>query len=276
MDRSKLSAIVMVALMISQYSQGAAAAETAKGPLTAAEKTHCRAQLAAYNDSATAFNVELTKLRALEAEFDALRAEVKKDEAAMAPGDNAAMESLNAKIGRNNELVEQHTQMSGSIKAKAIENTQRSEQFFAACENRPAAPPPPPLSPPPDSVCGSANGPKDVRRQIDATFVEIRANEKQRQDEVERVADARAKAQSWSKEKRSKVYLDMLMSPRFAAFEREKQPYVRELMSILVSKSTSPKDDCRILQRIAATLPHIKAINTRQYAFMADAIRVAK
>jgi hypothetical protein len=93
---------------------------------------------------------------------------------------------------------------------------------------------------------------------------------------VERVADTRAKAQSWSAEKRSKIWLQLLVSPKFMAFEREKQPFVQELMRILASKPKNGQEECRLVQRIAAMLPAIKAINARQYAFMAGEIRVAK
>lgn len=275
MKRSTLSAIFVVSLLLSQHAQ-CADAEAAKAPLTAAEKEQCRAQLAEFNQNVRAYNAKLDEIKAFETEIDALSAELEKESPAVDRRDNAAMQALNAKIGKNNDLVAQHEEMVSLIKEMASENKQRSAQFREACENRPAAVPPPSQKQPSDSACSTTAGAKDVERQIEATFVQLRADEKQHQAEVERAAQARAKTQSWSAEKRSKVWLDLLVSPKFMAFEREKQPYVQELMRVMGSKPKNGQDECRLVQRIAATLPAIKAINARQYKFMADEIRVAK
>jgi hypothetical protein len=275
MKRFKILAIFVGAMALSLQAQSADG-EAAKGPLSAAEKAQCLAQLNEFNQGVRVYNAELDQIKALEVEIDALRAELEKEQAAVDQRDSAALKALNAKIGKNNELVEWHEQMSSSIKAKASENKQRSEQFREACENRLPAPPRPAQLQSTDAACSSATGAKDVERKIEATFATIRADEKEHQAEVERVADTRAKAQSWSAEKRSKIWLQLLGSPKFMAFERQKQPYVQDLMRILVSKPKNGQEECRLVQRIAAMLPAIKAINARQYAFMADEIRVAK
>lgn len=113
-------------------------------------------------------------------------------------------------------------------------------------------------------MCNSTTGAKDVERQIEATFVELRADEKQRQAEVERIAHARAKAQSCNNEKRGKIWLQLLISPKFMAFEPEKRPYVQQPMRVMGSKPKNGQEDCRLLRRIAAALPAIKAINAWQ------------
>lgn len=275
MKRSTLSAILVVALLLSQQAQGAGA-ESAKGPFTAAERAQCQAQLTEFNQGVRAYNAKLDELRGLEAEFGALSAALEKETAAVDRSDSVAMEALNAKIGKNNELVERHTQMGLLIKEMASEHKQRAAQFHEECENRPAALPPPSQTLSSASACSSAAGAKSAGSQIEATFAEMRADEKRHQAEVDRVAKAQAKAQSWSDEKRGKVWLQLLGSPKFMAFEREKQPYVQELMRVIGSKPKSGQEECRLIQRIAAMLPAIKAINARQYAFMADEIRVAK
>lgn len=275
MKRFKLTAILVVSLVLSQHSQSAEA-ESAKGPLTAAEKAQCRAQLTEFNQGVLAYNAEVDAIKALEAEVNASSAAIEKDQAAVDRRDSAAMQALNAQIGKNNELVARHEQMGLSLKAMSSENKQRSAQFSEACKNRPLALSPSSKTQPSDSVCSSTTGAKAVKRHIEATFVEMRADEKKRQAEVDRVAQARAKAQSWSDEKRGKIWLQLLGSPKFMAFQREKQPYMEELMRVLGSKPKNGQEECRLVQRIAATLPAIKAINARQYAFMADEIRVAK
>lgn len=265
----------LISLMLSPHAQGAGD-ESAKGPLTAAGKAQCQAQLTEYNRNVQAYNAKLDEIKALEAEFHALGAELEKEEAAVDRRDSSAMQALNAKIGKSNELVERHEQMGLSIKAMASENKQRATQFREECENRVVAQLPPSQSQPSNSVCGSADGAKGVERQIEATFVELRADEKQRQAEVDRAYQARAKAQSWTDEKRGKFWVQLLASPKFMALEREKRPYMQELMRILGSKPKNGEEECRLIQRIAATLPAIKAINARQYRFMVDEIGVAK
>lgn len=278
----KLSAICVVMLALSPYAQ-CANSEPAKGPLTAAERDQCRSQLGEVHQSLRTYNEKVGEIKALEAEVDTLRAEIDKETAAVDRRDDVAMQALNAKIRKNNELVERHEQMSAVITAMAGESKQRAEQFSETCDNRPPASTPAralqtPASQkqPADAACSSAAGAKDVQRQIEATFAEIRADEKQRQAEVERVAQARAKAQSWSKEKQSNVWFQLLASPKFMAFEREKQPYVQEMMRVIASKPKSVQEECLLVQRIAAMMPAIRAINARQYTFMADEIRATK
>jgi len=275
MKRFKLSAILVFSLVLSQHAQSAEA-ESANGPLTAAEKAQCRAQLIELNQGALAYNAELDAIKALEAEINALSSAIEKDKAAVDRRDSAAMQALNAQIGKNNELVARHEQMGASLKTMSSENKQRFAQFSEACENRPLALSPSSKTQPSGSVCSTTTGAKAVERQIESIFVEMRADEKKHQAEVDRVAQARAKAQSWSDEKRGKIWLQLLVSPKFMAFEREKQPYREELMRVLGSKPKNGQEACRLVQRIAATLPAVKAINARQYAFMADEIRVAK
>lgn len=275
MKRLKLSAILVVALVLSHNAQSAEA-ESAKSALTAADKAQCLTQLTGFNQRVLAYNAEVDAIKALEAEVNALHATIEKDQAAVDRHDSAAMQALNAQIGKSNELVARHAQMKVSLKAMSNENKNRLVQFSQACENRPLAASPASTTPPADAACRSATGAKGVERQIEATFVAMRADEKKHQDEVDRVALARAKTQSWSADKRGKIWLQLLGSPTFMAFQREKQPYMDELMRVVGSKPRNGQEECRLVQRIAAMLPAIKSINARQYAFMADEIRVAK
>ena len=269
----KTTHIILATLLLIAQS---ANAQAVKGPLTPAELAQCQAQLTEFNQNVRANKAKADEVRALEAEIDALGAALEKEVAAVDRRDRAAMEALNAKIGKNNELVEQHEKMVVLVNTMMNENKQRRELYRETCENRPLAQRPSSQSQPADSVCNSATGTKDVQRQLETAFAEIRADEKRHQAEVDRVAQARAKTQSWNREQQGKIWFQILGSPKFTAFEREKRPYVQELLGILGSKPKNGQEECRLLQRIAATLPAIKAINARQYAFMADEIRVAK
>ncbi|XLZ72036.1 hypothetical protein ABT364_08755 [Massilia sp. SR12] len=273
--RSTLLALLALSLVQTQHAQSADA-EVPKGPLTAAEYAQCKVQLTEFNENVRANNAKLVEIRALEVEVEAVRAELNKEEAAVDRRDRTAMDALNAKIGKNNELVEQHEKMTLLIDRLVSENKQRGAAYSEACENRPLVQRPTAPTQPADSACNSTTSAKDVQRHLEATFVEIRANEKRHQAEVERVAQAQAKAQSWNREKQGKIWLQILGSPKFMAFEREKRPFVQELLGIVGSKPKNAHEECRILQRIAAMLPAIKAINARQYASMADEMRVAK
>lgn len=282
MKRLNLSTVFVVSLLLSQQAQ-CAEAESAKGPLTAAEIAQCEAQRIEFNQGVETYKTKVGEIKALEDEIDTTSAALEKEAAAVNRRDNAAMDDLNAKIGRHNEEIKRHELMISVANAMGGENKQRIAQYRENCENRPLAPPPstpkrsvPLPTLPSESACSSAVGAKGVERKIEATFDEMRVDEKKRQAEVESVANARAKAQGWTKEQRSKVWLQILGSPKFAAFEREKKPYVLELMSILSNRPKNAREECLLVQRIASTLPAIKAINARQYAFMADEIRVAK
>lgn len=276
-----LSAVCVVLLALTPRAQGAGA-EPAKRPLTAVEREQCRAQLAELNDNVRTFNAKLDEIKALEVEFDSLRAELDKEVAAVDRRDSAAMQALNDKIRRNNELVERHKQMTAEAKAIAGDNKQRDAQFREVCESRPPALPSRPGQPsasrtkPSETVCSSTTGAKDVQRQVEAALAAMRADQRRHEAELDRLVEERAQARSWSKEQRGKVMLQLLASPKFMAFEREKQPYVQELMRIIESKPKSGQEECQLVQRVSATLPAIKAINARQYAFMAEELRVAK
>jgi hypothetical protein len=275
MNCSRLSPIFLVLLLLAQDAKCADAA-SAKVPLTAADMAQCQAQLTEFNQGVHAHNARVDEIKALEAEIGALRAELDKEEVAVDRRDSEAMRALNAKIQKNNELVERHEQMVSMTKATANENKQRAARFLEMCENRPLAQRPSSQLQPSGAACSTKTGAQDLERQIQAALAAMRADEKQHQAEVDRVAQAQATAQSWSKDKRGKIWLQLMGSPKFMAFEREKQPYVQELMRVLGSKPKSGPEECRLIQRIAAMLPAIKAINARQYAFMADEIRKAK
>lgn len=272
--RAEWMAACIALALLSPHVQ-AADAEPAKAPLTAEERQQCLAQLTEINQAVTAHNQRVQAIKALESEVDTLRVERDKEEAGLDRRDKAVMEAFNAKVQKNNELVARYEKMVAEAKAAAAENKQRVAQFRSACDNRPAAPPAQ-ASSAAAAACGSAAGYKDVQRSIEATFAEMRADEKARQDEVERAAQARAKEVGWSKDKQAKVWLQILGSAKFMAFEREKAPYMQQLMGVMGSKPKNSQEECQLVQRIAATLPAIKAINTRQYAFMAEQIRVAK
>jgi hypothetical protein len=276
MNGFKSWVICVVLLVLSQHGQ-CTDAKPAKGPLTAAEKTQCKAQLSEFNQNVNVYNAKLEVMKPLGAEIDALRVELDKEVEVVDRRDSVAMKALNDKIQKSNEMVERYEQMNSEIKAMAAESKQRAEQFSETCDNRPPAPlPKSSQTQSPDTACSSVKGAKEVQRQIDATFSQLRTDEKQHQAEVDRVAKAHAKEQSWSKERQGQFWLQLLASPKFMAFEQEKQPYMLELMRILGSKPKNGLDQCRLLQSIAATLPTIKAINARQYTFMANAIRLAK
>jgi len=250
-------------------------------PMTASDLVQCRGHVTEINQSIAAHNALVTEARALRTEIETLRKELDIEEASVDRTSGDAMDALNAKILKNNEMVLRHESLSKLIKEMADTNTARIAIFKAACESRPMSAPSTPVvpaavAPAADPACKTSIGTQDVQHQIEATFAEMRADQKQRQSEVERVADARASAEKWSKEKRSSVWMSILASPRFAALEQEKRPYLQELMNIATSNPKTAQERCQLVKRIAATLPAIKALNAKQYTFMADQIRSSK
>lgn len=141
MKRSTLSAIFVASLVLTQHAQ-CAGAESAKGPLTAAEKARCRAQLTEFNQGVQAINAQLDVIKALDAEIGELSAAIDKERAAVDRRNSAAIQALNAQVAKNNELVKRHNQMASLTEAMSIENKQRAAQHYEVCENRPEAPSP--------------------------------------------------------------------------------------------------------------------------------------
>lgn len=274
MKPSTLLAIFVASLALAHHAQGADA-ESAKGALTQAEKTQCRAQRAEFNQSVRSYNAALDALKSLEAEIHAQQATIEK-QGVVDRSDSAALDARYADLRKIDEMAERYQQRSASIKAMSSDNEQHADQLRDRCENRPTAMSLASKTQPLDSACSSATGAKDAERQIQASLDEIQADQEQRQAEVDRIAEARAAAQSWSDEQRNEIWMHILGSSRFIAFENEKQPYVQELTRVMESKPSNSHEQCQFVQRIAAMLPAIKAINARQYAFMADEIRMAK
>lgn len=267
--------ILATMLAISQPVQ-CADATSAKQPMTKDEAAQCLAQRAELNQQVHTYNTRLEEINALEAEIDALKAAIDKETATVDRRNKDALAALNAKIDKNNELIEQHEKMLPSLKAMGYETQQRLALHREACDNRLPAQQLAPQPQSSDSGCSSATDTNDVRRQIETAFAEMRSDEKKHQAAVEKVAEARAKTQSWNREQQGKAWLKVLASPKFMAFEREKAPFVQEFMRIIASKPKNDQEQCLLLKRIAVMLPTIKAINARQYTVAADEIRVMK
>jgi chromosome segregation ATPase len=193
--------------------------EAAPGTLTAVEAEQCQAQVNEFNERVRTYNARVGEIKALRAEIELRRAELDKDTAAVDRDDPAAMEALNARINNNNELIERHGQATAVIKEMAAENAQRAARFHDACDNRPPAQPAHSAkasglqTQPSTAACSSVAGAKDLQQRIDAALAEMREDEKRRQAEVSGVAEARAKAQSWSKQRQSQVWLQVIASP---------------------------------------------------------------
>jgi hypothetical protein len=268
----------LLALCLGWPGLPAWAADPGPGPVQrpAAEQTPCQTELAAINQSIRDYNARVAELKTLRTDIETLGRELDQEEASVDRSSAAAMDALNARIHRSNELITRHQQLSAAVRALGERNDGRTAQFRASCKQHPPPPSPGPSSPPLDPACTSAAGAGEVERQIQASFADMRADEKQRQDEVSRVAQARARSQAWSQEKQGKVWLQLMSSPKFMAFEREKQPYVAELMGLIAVRPEGEQAQCRLIQRVAAMLPAIKAINTRQYRYMAEEMAAMK
>lgn len=226
-------------------------------------------------------------LKALEAELDALRESLDKERAALNRRDAAQVKAHNAKVDKGDERIELHRRLVREHRELTADGERKEIQFKADCANRPAPQPAAPAASipaaavPAQSACGPGKGLKEFQRDLDQVMADLRADQKQREAVLDKVLEARAAALSWDKDKRLKVLTGVVMSPRFSAFEAEKQPLVMELLATAGSgmqgrKPLGDAEQCALLRRIAKTLPAIKAINARQYAFMAAEVNRAR
>lgn len=132
-----------------------------------------------------------------------------------------------------------------------------------------------------NAPCTDKSDAKAAQKAVEATLAAAKEDQKMHEAAVEKEIKTRAAAASWNKDKQSKVFMDVLASPQFAAFEKEKQPYSMELMNIMMAAASEPKGpsakaQCEAARRMTELMPKIKAVNAKQYAYMAAAVRAAK
>lgn len=125
--------------------------------------------------------------------------------------------------------------------------------------------------------CDTAAGLAAARTKVESTFRIVKEDQRQRQAQIDRELAARASAQKWSKDRQSQLFMGILSSPTFAAFEQKKQPYTAELMKIAMAGQTADsKQVCADVVRLNTIVEKIKVVNVQQYAFMLSEVKAAK
>lgn len=272
--RSTFVALAAALALLAQHAQGTDA-NASRGRLKSADRAQCQTLLDGLNQTAHDHDSRLGELKTLEADIKALQSELDKETASVDRFDPAAMDALNERIQKNNRMIAQYEQLSGLRKELVADFKAREAQFRASCERTSAADLPHPAATSEASSCNVGTDSKGAAYSLESALAEVKADDKRRQDEVEQAAQARARERSWSKDKQSKVWLQILGMPKLWAIQREKQPFVQELMQIMTTKPRNEQEKCDQQRRIANTLPAIKAINARQYAFMMEQVRLA-
>ena len=121
--------------------------------------------------------------------------------------------------------------------------------------------------------CSTADGIKAASGQAEQYFTALRADHNKHQAAI----DAELKAKNFSKERSAQLFMNMMSSKEFQAFEKEKQPYVTELMGIMQAKpARGSQEECQGIQRIQQITEKVKAVNARQYGYMGAQVRAAK
>jgi len=108
-------------------------------------------------------------------------------------------------------------------------------------------------------------------------------NLQRRMEEITRELNARATAENWSFECRSQFFADITKAPEYAAFEKEKQPYLDEAMRIETFEPDPAKKDlpievrfCLDQARLMDLTGKIKEIQNHQLDFQIKQIKTAK
>lgn len=124
--------------------------------------------------------------------------------------------------------------------------------------------------------CTTAEDAAAMQATIQSSLDVVRKDQRAHEDEVDREMDTKAAAAGWSRQRQSRMFLDVLSSPQFAAIEKEKQPYTMQLVGIAMSKASDPQTICANGLRIKDIIDKVKVLNAREYGLMSDAIRAAR
>lgn len=129
--------------------------------------------------------------------------------------------------------------------------------------------------------CSTPEGVAAASTQIETSLQLVREDQKNREAEIDRELEARGAVKKWSKERKSQIFMSILSSAQFAAFEKEKQPYTAEIMNIALSgpppgQKANPKEVCSGAIRLRSIVEKVKDVNARQYTFMLNEVKAAK
>lgn len=121
--------------------------------------------------------------------------------------------------------------------------------------------------------CSTPEGVKAATGQAEQYFNALRADQNKHQAAVE----AELKAKNFSKERSAQLFMNIMASKEFQAFEKEKQPYVMELLGIMQGKAErGSKEECLGIKRIQEITEKVKVVNARQYGNMGMQVKAAK
>ena len=117
----------------------------------------------------------------------------------------------------------------------------------------------------------------DYQVRIQALNDQQRATQQQIDGELKR----KAQDLHWPQDRIPNLMMQVLGSKEFAGFEKQKQPYMQDLMGAMQAMSAQkgpedPKATCRFVLKMDAMIDGVKAINEREYAYMLATVRAAK
>ena len=122
--------------------------------------------------------------------------------------------------------------------------------------------------------CGMPGGLAAMQANIKTSLDGVRSDQKAREAEIDRVLAQRAAANGGSKDRQARLFSGVLGSPKFAAFEKEGQPFAMEIMSIALA--THPKQACANGQRLKPLVGQVKAMNDGEYGYRLDEVKAAE
>lgn len=131
------------------------------------------------------------------------------------------------------------------------------------------------------SDCDDPATAKAIKVEVDARMKALNAHQAETQKRLDGELKQRGAERHWSNERVQQLMMDILMSKDVEAFEKQKQPYMQQLIEVMQQSMASkgPEDvkaTCRQVLKIDAMLDDVQRINDREFAYMSGAIRAAK
>jgi hypothetical protein len=129
--------------------------------------------------------------------------------------------------------------------------------------------------------CSTPEGVDAARTQIETTLESVKEDQKQREAEIDRELESSKSSKKWSKERQTQLFMSILSSPKFAAFEKQKRPYTSAMMKIALSgpaagQKADPKQVCASAIQLKVIVEKVKTVNAQQYTFMLNEVKNAK
>lgn len=137
------------------------------------------------------------------------------------------------------------------------------------------------------SAAGQCDTKESARKTVaglDTSMASLKANQKKREADVQAEIDGITRkmvdSKRWTKEQSGKFYIEMMQSPVFAGFQKQKMDTLNGYMQateafVALQKKGDVVKACPQATKMLDSLSVITGLNDKQYAFMLDSAKKA-